>query len=123
MQEACYIVTTFENLSCCVQLILARPIVRGHTGRDTVTTHGAFHSFPHSPTLCGWLLHVSTCICGRLSVGFGQDVQAKGAAEGKDGGGKKKEKTPGTGEPPAPTPTKREDVIFDVTDKNIQKVM
>lgn len=65
---------------------------------------------------------LSPCICIPTGLSVVQDVKAKGAAEGKDVGGKKK-KAPAAGEPPAPTPAKREDVVFDVTDKNMQKVM
>ncbi|CAM9165860.1 unnamed protein product [Laminaria digitata] len=56
-----------------------------------------------------------------------EGVKAQGAKDGKDngsGGGKqnnKKEKK--KDEPPAPTPAKREDVVFDVTDKTMQKVV
>lgn len=56
----------------------------------------------------------------------GQGVKAQGAKEGKDNGvkgasssGKQDKKKD---EPPAPTPAKREDVVFDVTDKTLQKV-
>lgn len=53
-----------------------------------------------------------------------QGVKAQGAKEGKDNGGGGKKNTPQDkkGEPPAPTPAKREDVVFDVTDKTLQKV-
>ncbi|CAM9521501.1 unnamed protein product, partial [Hapterophycus canaliculatus] len=52
-------------------------------------------------------------------------VHEKGVREGKTeasgggGGGGKKKKD----EPPAPTPAKREDVVFEVTDKTLQKVV
>lgn len=51
-------------------------------------------------------------------------MHEKGVREGKtdaisSGGGKKKDKS---AEPPAPTPAKREDVVFEVTDKTLQKV-
>eukprot|EP00752_Nemacystus_decipiens_P010745 g9566.t2 len=52
-----------------------------------------------------------------------QGVHEKGVREGttngSSGGGSKKKST----EPPAPTPAKREDVVFEVTDKTLQKVV
>lgn len=52
-----------------------------------------------------------------------QGVKAQGAKEGKDsGGGKQSNAQDKKDEPPAPTPAKREDVVFDVTDKTVQKV-
>lgn len=50
-------------------------------------------------------------------------MKAQGAKEGKDnGGGGKQKEDKKKDEPPAPTPAKREDVVFDVTDKTLQKV-
>ena len=52
-------------------------------------------------------------------------MKAQGAKEGKDSGSGGKQSTPQDKkktEPPAPTPAKREDVVFDVTDKTLQKV-
>lgn len=94
------------------------------TGRKKPTRYGSVH-------LCGCTFIGAEasrfrplglfCFC---RIGLSQDVQAKGAGGG-DGsgastGGKAKSAAQ---EPPAPTPAKREDVVFDVTDKNLQKVM
>lgn len=54
-------------------------------------------------------------------------VHEKGVREGKasasNGDGKSKSKSSAKkGEPPAPTPANREDVVFEVTDKTLQKV-
>lgn len=48
-------------------------------------------------------------------VAVTQGVHQKGVKEGKASNTKKNE-------PPAPTPAKREDVVFEVTDKTLQKV-
>lgn len=57
-------------------------------------------------------------VCFLLTFFFWQGVKAKGApeqnkAEAEEGKG---------GSAASPTPAKREDVVFDVTDKNLQKV-
>eukprot|EP00904_Undaria_pinnatifida_P008190 jgi/Undpi1/4500/HiC_scaffold_17.g07854.m1 len=56
-----------------------------------------------------------------------QGVKAQGKKEGKDnavkGGSSSGKQDKKKDEPPAPTPAKREDVVFDVTDKTLQKVV
>lgn len=58
-------------------------------------------------------------VCAKVmlspDVVFTQGVHQKGVKEGKASTSKKNE-------PPAPTPAKREDVVFEVTDKTLQKV-
>lgn len=53
-------------------------------------------------------------------------MKAQGKKEGKDnavkGGSSSGKQDKKKDEPPAPTPAKREDVVFDVTDKTLQKV-
>lgn len=54
-------------------------------------------------------------LCSSPDADFAQGVHQKGVKEGKASTSKKNE-------PPAPTPAKREDVVFEVTDKTLQKV-